>query len=74
MVDRMVVIEQAVEYIVSEYLAAGGKEREMMSRETIKAFFLGMYERDGEEGIKEFLKEWKPVLPKKPVIGYGGVM
>ncbi|MGN0782842.1 MAG: hypothetical protein ACI4M0_00575 [Christensenellales bacterium] len=60
------IIENAVNHVINEYLANGGKVEEMRSQENIEFFFLGLYAREGEEGIKAFLKDWKP-NPKKKI-------
>ena len=63
---------KAAETLIEKYLAAGGSEKEMMTKREVTFFFLGMLQREGESAVKKFLDEWKyqPRVRDKGFRGY----
>ena len=64
-------LEGYCNYIISEYLKAGGKLSDV-SREATYYALLGIYEREGIKGVEKMVKEWEPRIKKARPIGYGG--
>lgn len=67
--NRTELIDKCVEYMVNEYVRAGGRIEDT-NTEAIMWGLEGIYERDGKSGVKEFMQNWKPYIPAKRVVGY----
>lgn len=63
-----ILIDWAVDRLIEKYIAAGGKE--MISREGLDWFFVGLLCRKGEESVKDFVNDWEYKLPRQTMRGY----
>ena len=62
-------INKYVDYIVEEYIKAGGDKKDA-DRNFTYSVLRGIYDREGEEALDEFVKNWKPHIPNKKYRGY----
>lgn len=65
-----ILISWAVDRVIEKFIAAGGNEKEMMSREGLDWFFFGLLCREGEEAVKDFINDWEYTPPRKRIVGY----
>lgn len=63
-------IDKCVEYVVEVYVNAGGNEVDA-DREHTRNVLFGIYDREGEEALNDFMKNWKPHVKKRESwVGY----
>ena len=62
-------INEYVDYIMDEYVKAGGDEKDA-DRNMTYWTLRGIYDREGKEGLESFVKSWKPHVPVKNNRGY----
>lgn len=63
-------INKYVDYIIEEYIKAGGDERKADKNFTYWVL-KGIYDREGIKALKEYIKNWKPhITIKKDFRGY----
>lgn len=65
-------VERYTNYIINEYIKSGGK-KEDADRDLTYWALRGIFEREGENGLRAFIDSWKPHITKPRVIGYAGI-
>ena len=67
--DDIKLINECVDYIIKEYIRAGGSEKDANRDRTYWAL-RGIYDREGKDALDEFIKNWKPHVTTKKSRGY----
>ena len=68
--DSEEIINGYVDYIIEEYIKAGGKKENADKNFTYWAL-RGIYDREGIEALEEYMNNWKPhIVKKEPFRGY----
>lgn len=62
-------INENRDYIVREYVKAGGNFNGI-NRDSVWWALKGIYDREGEQGLNNFMANWKPHIPNKVNRGY----
>lgn len=67
--DEGKLIDKCVDYIITEYINAGGQLYEV-DRNRTEWTLVGILEREGKISLQNFMNHWKPILSEKRMIGY----
>lgn len=70
--DSEELINKHCDYIISEYLKAGGDIKDV-DRNFTYWTLCGIFDREGVEALETFVRNWKPHIAKPRVIGYAGI-
>lgn len=72
----MMIIEEKIsnycDYIINEYINAGG-EKDKADRSLTYWTLRGIYDREGEKSLDVFVENWKPYVAPKRSVGYAGI-
>ena len=60
----------AIDSIIEKYINSGGDTTQMMTRNQLMYFFEGLFYREGEEGVKKFIDNYKYTPTPKTFRGY----
>jgi hypothetical protein len=67
--DNEQLINKYCDYIIDEYIKAGGKMKDV-SREATYWGLHGILYREGRDALEKFISNWKPYVRKESSRGY----
>lgn len=67
--DEEKLIDKCVDYMITEYINAGGQLDEV-NRNSTEWALVGILEREGKTSLQNFMNHWKPIFSEKRIIGY----
>ena len=67
--DEEKLVDKCVDYIITEYINAGGQLYEV-DRNHTEWTLVGILEREGKISLQNFMNHWKPIVSKRRMVGY----